>query len=81
MVKNVKKLEEIYVGWKNLVFPSAEVEELAKKRIEICVDCIVPTGDGRETNGLAPNNRCIKCKCYMPAKTRNPKSFCPLKKW
>lgn len=81
MVKNIKKLEEIYIGWKNLVFPSPEIEQLAKERIEICVDCTVPSRDGRTINGLNENNRCVKCKCYMPAKTRNPNSSCPLKKW
>lgn len=80
-VKNVKKLQEILVGWRNLVFKSSEIEEMATKRIEICVDCTIPDADGREINGLNESNRCVKCKCYMPAKTRNPKSACPLNKW
>jgi hypothetical protein len=69
----MSKLSEIYNGWKNYVFPNPQVEELAKKRIEICVknDC------GKFTH----TNTCKLCGCYMPAKVRSIKSTCVLKKW
>lgn len=68
-----KKLEEIYDGWKNYIFPNPEVEEEAKRRIAICVknDC----GKFRATK------TCAICGCFMPAKCRNITSSCPLKKW
>lgn len=69
--KKVSILREIYDGWKNFAFPNPEVEKLAKKRIEICVDC----------EFLTKNKSCEKCGCYMPAKTRSPRSTCPENKW
>jgi len=68
-------LEEIYTGWKNFVFENEAVEEIAKKRIIICVDC----------EFFTVLKTCTKCGCYMPFKTRSPLSSCalpePLKKW
>ena len=65
------RLEEIYNGWKNYIFPNKEMEELAKKRAAICVDC----------PKLKSNNICSVCGCYIPAKTRSKTSRCPLSKW
>lgn len=67
----MSKLQEIYDGWKNFVFPSKEVEELAKKRMAICIDC----------SKLSRTNTCLMCGCYMPAKTRSETSTCRLGKW
>lgn len=64
-------LEEIYCGWKNYVFPNKDIEELAKKRVVICVDC----------PKLKLNKICSSCGCYIPSKTRSPRSRCPLNKW
>lgn len=67
----MNRLTEIYQGWKNYAFPNPQVEEVAKRRIAICVDC----------PKLKPNNTCMLCGCYMPAKVRSLKSHCRLKKW
>lgn len=67
------QLQEIYEGWKNLAFPNPQIEELAKKRIIICVN--------NECKKFKANKSCAVCGCYMPAKTRSKKSKCPLKKW
>ncbi len=64
-------LSEIYVGWKNFTFPNPQIENEAKRRIAICVDC----------DRLRKNKTCALCGCYMPAKVRSPKSRCKLKKW
>jgi hypothetical protein len=64
-------LEEIIAGWKNYVFPNKQVEELAKKRIKICLDC----------KKLNQRHFCTICHCYMPAKVRSPKSTCPKRLW
>ena len=65
------KLKEIYSGWKNYVFANPDVEELAKNRMEICVDC----------EFLSSRSYCALCGCFMPAKVRSPKSKCRAKKW
>ena len=67
----MSRLSEIFEGWKNLTFLNPEVEEQAKIRIAICVDC----------TKLNSRNTCMLCKCYMPAKVRSPKSKCVIKKW
>jgi hypothetical protein len=67
------QLEEIIEGWKNLTFPSLDVEAIAKKRMTICVS--------NECGKFRKNRSCAMCGCYMPAKVRSPKSHCILKKW
>lgn len=67
----MSRLSEIYEGWKNLAFPNKEVEAEAKRRMEICMKC----------PKLSNSNFCDACGCYMPAKTRSPKSICLLKYW
>lgn len=66
-------LQEIFEGWKNYTFPNSDVENIAKKRITICLknDC----------SKLTKNHRCGVCGCYVPAKVRSIKSKCPLNLW
>ena len=67
-------LSEIYSGWKNLAFLNPEVEELAKKRIVICVS--------NQCKYFASEHKiCEKCGCYTPAKVRSPESKCPENLW
>jgi hypothetical protein len=68
---DTKQLIEIYDGWKNYVFLNPEVEAEAKRRIEICVECV----------NFKKNKSCAICGCYMPAKVRSPKSKCSIEKW
>ena len=65
-------LNEIIIGWKNYVVKDPEIEKQAESRMLICTGC-------DKLN--KKNNRCIVCGCFMVAKTRNPKSTCPLNKW
>lgn len=67
----MNRLEEIIEGWKNLTFQNKDIEDIAKKRIAICVNC----------EFLRKNNTCRRCGCYMPAKTRSLKSNCPENLW
>lgn len=66
--------EEIFQGFKNLIFPNQEIEKLAEDRLKICMNCPVRS-----------DNKCDKakggCGCYLAAKARSPKSKCPLNKW
>jgi hypothetical protein len=67
----MSQLLEIFNGWKNLTFPSPEIEALAKQRITICVGC----------EKFRKNKTCALCGCYLPAKVRSVRSKCYLKKW
>jgi hypothetical protein len=69
----MSQLSEIYDGWKNYVFQDPEVEEIAKKRIAICV--------ANECKKFKVNKSCAMCGCYMPAKVRSRKSRCLMGKW
>lgn len=71
-MESIDKLKNIYDGWKNLIFPSEEVEKLAKQRAEICSKC--PSN---------VNNTCKECGCPLISKTRSTKktNVCPLNKW
>jgi len=66
----VNKSLEIINGWGNYIFPSSEVEELAKKRAEICGPC--------ENN---VDGKCAICHCPLVAKTRSTISNCPIQLW
>lgn len=66
-------LQEIYNGWKNYIFPNPEIEEIAKKRIAICVN--------NKCGKFTFKKTCKICGCYMPAKVRSMNSNCPIKKW
>ena len=69
----MSKIQEVYDGWKNLVYPSKISEGVAKVRIKICVDC----------EFFTKRKTCGKCGCYMPAKVRSlrSKTKCPINKW
>ena len=69
----MSQLSEIYDGWKNYVFQDPEVEEIAKKRIAICV--------ANECKKFKTNKSCAMCGCYMPAKVRSKRSKCSMGKW
>ena len=64
----VKKLKSIFKGFSNYVWPSKEMELIAKERAVICSEC--------EDN---TSNFCKDCKCWIPAKIRSPDETC--KKW
>jgi hypothetical protein len=64
----MSQLSEIFEGWKNLTFPNPQIEELAKKRISICVE--------NSCKKFKKNNTCGMCGCYMPAKVRSRRSRC-----
>lgn len=66
-------LNEIFEGWKNLVFENPEIEKEAKRRMKICVD--------NDCHKFNSSKTCGVCGCYMPAKTRSKKSKCPIGKW
>lgn len=66
----MSQLEEILDGWKNLLFKNKQAEEIAVKRLKICLDC---------TDYVKDKKKCGICRCYIPAKTRSETSLCPSK--
>ena len=71
-MSSLSQLSEIFEGWKNLAFPlNPKVEELAKKRIIICVNC----------DKFKKNKTCAMCGCFMPAKVRSRRSKCLMGLW
>lgn len=72
----MSKFEEIVSGWKNYVFKNEAVEEMAKKRLLICID-----NQSQNENCMSDRNFCTKCGCFIPAKVRSEKSRCPKGKW
>ena len=73
----ITKIPEIAAGWKNLVLPNSRTEEMALKRLEICMPC----EHNSSTPTLSLTSTCKACGCVLEAKSRSPKSICPLNKW
>jgi hypothetical protein len=84
-----EKLGRIYDGWKNVVFPSAIVEKLAKVRADICSRC--DYAEESEVLGAIIGEPikeikgffCTKCNCPLSSKVRSVAEECPLRppKW
>lgn len=64
------KINEIYQGFKNLIFKNEEIEAEAEVKLKICFKC-----------PYRESNRCGKCGCYLKAKARSKDSECPDKRW
>jgi len=69
-----EEIELIVDGWKNLIVPNPVSEELAKKRLAICVEC-------KPHYKKFPITRCGVCNCYIPASVRSKKKHCLKGKW
>lgn len=75
----VDKIEEIFKAWISSTNPNKEVEELAKRRVAICISC--------EYKEEALKNKkwsfyCKKCTCPINKKIFSPKhNACPENKW
>lgn len=75
----LQKASNIVEGYYNLVIKDNVVEELACKRISICLACEfkVPLVRVNEKWYFS----CSKCNCPIDAKTRSTGERCPLGKW
>lgn len=80
-------LANIVSGFKNLAFPSKEVEEMAMKRAAICAQC--PSAQKTGIYSVVVDNRtaniqgmkCTDCGCNLSAKVRSLHDYCPQGKW
>lgn len=79
-----KELPSLTTMVKNFVGTAADVvvgavqgegvtvsEEVYQERMNICMGC----------EFFREDKRCTKCGCFMEAKTRFKKTFCPIHKW
>ena len=78
----MSRLDEIYHGWKNNLFPAEEekeiINEASSERRKICEECeFIST----KHFTIRPDVHCTQCGCTLAAKTKSLESECPLKKW
>lgn len=88
-MSTLNNFKAIVSGFKNYVFPSIHMEQLAKERAKVCSNCEYCNpnfifkkliGDGEsieEIKGMG----CDRCGCFLSAKTRQLFSKCPESKW
>jgi hypothetical protein len=66
------EIKNIIEGAINTVFKKDHIEELYKKRKEICDQCEKKDNE---------KNTCKVCGCYLEIKLRATFSHCPMYKW
>jgi hypothetical protein len=66
------RINEVAEATAERVKDSLASEEVATKRIEICIAC---------PELIQVTKTCKKCGCFMAAKTKMKNVECPLKKW
>lgn len=78
-------LTKIYEGWKNKLFPDEElkerIEEVSKKRMEICNGCFYHSSNRPGYRSLRPDAHCTDCGCTLSAKTACLSCGCPREYW
>lgn len=74
----MSKIGEILEGWKNVIWEDAEIEKIAKTRLETCAEC-----DKRSNypQNVSMFSKCLECGCVIQAKARCKNCTCPLNKW
>lgn len=86
---NQNTLNSILQGWKNFIFKSEKIEELANVRAVICAGCEYANPEYPFKNYLPEEKRieiikglgCDKCGCPLSSKLRSPFEKCPTEKW
>lgn len=90
-----EKLKEITQGWINTIWENPEIEKEAYKKAQICSNCplnknnicdsdtegevVIDFVYGEEERKKGEKKK--GCGCFLVAKTRSPKSQCPLGKF
>lgn len=75
------KITEIYTGYKNLVFKKEDIEEMFKRRYEICKVCEDASMNKKDYHTLRTDEHCTICHCPLASKLRSPSTKCPIDKW
>lgn len=73
------KLSQIYLGWRNNLFPPAALKELIQttslERLKVCEDC--PFHSKNHYTPIRPDDHCTDCGCNLDAKTKCLSCECP----
>lgn len=79
----MSKITEILNGWKNVAFPSKEIEELATARAIHCATCPLNSGNTCSKRVTVIHNKkpVSGCGCPLVALLRSEHSSCKLDKW
>lgn len=92
----LNKLKEIYDGWKNDIFPTDDILDMAESRANICAGCPLNVNNvcSKKKSGVAvksfidnKGNQIIEgqtykgCGCPLDKKTKSETSKCPLGRW
>ena len=76
-----KNRKQIYEGIKNSVMRDTFVEEVAKKRMLICKECLEIDLKGSKCEVPGTQPCCGNCGCSLAFKTRALSSACPIGEW
>ena len=82
------KVADIVSGFSYLVVKDSEIEQLAKKRADICGGCRYAKYDKKvntivvgETIHQIKGMYCDLCGCSLAGKLRSEDEYCPIRKW
>ena len=77
----LSKVNEIYSGWKNHLFPSEKlkdiIKEVSEERLAICTPCEFNSTPGK----IKMFSKCNSCGCPLQQKSKSLQSKCPVDKW
>lgn len=76
---NCNTIKNIVEGYKNTIFKNKEIEELAKSRLQHCINCKHNKVVGIKNTKLL--SYCDLCKCVITAAIRAKDKKCKLNKW
>ena len=86
--KTEGKIKDIVNGFSYLVVKDSEVEQLAKKRAEVCGGCRYAKYNEKvntivvgETIHQIKGMYCDLCGCSLAGKVRSEDEYCPIRKW
>ena len=72
----MNKFSEIITAWWRAYNPTPEQSEMAKKRLEVCMNCEYLT------NSIVFDSKCGECGCPISRKIFSPvKGSCRIGKW
>ncbi len=79
----MKKLSEIYEGWRNNIIPpehlEEQIDEVSRERMSICEQC--EHHSKHHKTPARPDAHCTNCGCTLAAKTKCLSCACPISKW
>ena len=77
----ITKVKVILQGWWHTIFKNEKIEELAAKRMQICMKCVLIDKTGKYCAVPGTQPCCGDCGCALSAATRSRDYSCPQNKW